>query len=247
MHPGAPSRSRRSIRATKLLLFDVDGTLLRSYGGALRAMTRAARRLFGSAFDLEPVDRSGRLDSQILRMALELNRVQATPEELDGFRKLYLEELRAEVKWMRLLPGVRELLEQLHATEGIVLGLATGNYAEAARMKLQVVGIDPHWFAVGGFGDLAATRSQLVRLAVEEAASLVGRPIRGGDVIVIGDTPRDVESARANGCACVAVATGNYTAEVLQAAGADAVLADLTDPAPLWAMLDRRDQGSAQE
>jgi phosphoglycolate phosphatase-like HAD superfamily hydrolase len=241
MQTGPSSTPPRSIPRPKLLLFDVDGTLLRSHGGSLRAMTKAARQLFGPAFSLEEIDRNGRLDPEIIGMALELNEVRATPQQLDAFRHLYVEALRTEVKSTRILPGVRELLAALRATQGLLLGCVTGNFAEAARMKLQAVGIDTDWFAANGFGDQAATRSDLVRLAIDRGGSAAGQPIPGRDVIVVGDTPRDVESAKANGCACLAVATGNYTVEALQAAGPDAVLADLTDPAPLWAMLDRRD------
>ncbi len=201
-------------------------------------MTRAARRLFGPTFNLEDVDRNGRLDPEIIAAALELNRVRATPQQLDAFRELYLRELRTEVRSTRILPGARELIGRLRSTEGVVLGSVTGNYAEAARLKLRAVGIDPSWFVANGFGDQAATRSKLVRMAIDAAIALVGQPLGGGDVIVIGDTPRDVGCAKQNGCRCVAVATGNYTAAVLEAAGADVVLADLTDPAPLWAMLD---------
>jgi len=138
----------------------------------------------------------------------------------------------------RILPGVGELLAALRATEGVLLGCVTGNFAEAARMKLQAAGIDPDSFGANGFGGQAATRSALVRLAMDRGASLAGQPIRAHDVIVVGDTPRDVDAAKANGCACLAVATGNFTAEVLSAAGPDAVVSDLTDPAPLWALLD---------
>jgi phosphoglycolate phosphatase len=238
MNSPDPWPSRPAARRPKLLLFDVDGTLLRSYGGALRAMTRAARRLFGPTFDLEAVDRNGRLDPEILGMALDLNGVQATPQERDDFRRLYLEEFRTEVKSTRILPGVRPLLDLLRATEGLLLGCVTGNYAEAARIKLQTVGIDPDWFVANGFGEQAATRVELVRLAIDTAASLAGGPIAAGQVIVVGDTPRDVQGARANGCRSVAVATGNYPADVLWASGADVVLPHLIEPAPLWAMLD---------
>ncbi len=241
MQPGPASTTPRAIPRPKLLLFDLDGTLLRSHGGSLRAMTQAARQLFGPTFSLEEVDRNGRLDPEIIGMALELNGVRATPQQIDAFRHLYVEGLRTEVTSTRILPGVRELLAALRATEGLLLGCVTGNFAEAARMKLQAVRIDTDWFAANGFGEEAATRSALVRLAVDRGASLAGQRLSGRDVIVIGDTPRDVESAKANGCACLAVATGNYPVEVLEAAGPDAVLLDLTAPAPLWAMLDRRD------
>ncbi|HUT93025.1 MAG TPA: HAD hydrolase-like protein [Thermoguttaceae bacterium] len=238
-----PDSARPSAARTKLLLFDVDGTLLLSGGGSLRAMTTAARRWFGPTFSLEEVDRNGRLDPHIIGAALELNGVRATDEQLESFRESYLQELRTEVGSSRILPGVGELLAELRAAEGVLLGLVTGNYAEAARIKLEGVRIDPAWFVVGGFGEQAATRSRLVGLAIETAASLVGRPIPGRDVIVIGDTPRDVESADDAGCRSLAVATGNYPPNVLEAAGADVVLPDLTNPAPLWAMLEDRDAG----
>ena len=243
MHCRAPDSARRSPARTKLLLFDVDGTLLLSGGGSLRAMTTAARRWFGPTFSLDEVDRNGRLDPHIIGAALELNGVRATDDQLEAFRESYLEALRSELGSSRILPGVGDLLARLRAAEGVLLGLVTGNYAEVARVKLEAVRIDPAWFVVGGFGEQAATRSRLVRLAMETAASFVGGPIPGRDVIVIGDTPRDVESAKAAGCRSLAVATGNYPRDVLEAAGADLVLPDLTDPAPLWAMLEDRDVG----
>ena len=236
-----PATNRPSNRRSKLLLFDVDGTLLKSHGGALRAMTRAARRLFGPTFSLDEVDRNGRLDPNIIAAALKLHGLEATPKQLDAFRTNYIEELRTELRLFWLLPGAIELLEQLRAVEDVVLGLVTGNYAEVARIKLLAVGIDPAWFVANGFGDQAATRSELVRRAIQSAASLVERSIQRRDVIIIGDTPRDVDCAKANGCACVAVATGNYGVEVLAATEADVVLRDLTTPAPLWAMLDNPD------
>lgn len=233
------STTPRSTAGLSLLLFDVDGTLVRSYGGSLRAMTTAARRLFGPSFSLEEVDRNGQLDPDIVAAALALNGVQATSQQLDVFRQSCVEELRAEAAATQSLPGARELLDQLRRTPGVLLGLVTGNYPEAARLKIEAAGIDPACFVVQGFGDQAATRSELVRLAMDRAALLAGRPIPSGDVIVIGDTPRDVDSAKANGCKCLAVATGNYPVDVLRSAGANAVLADLSDPAPLWAMLGK--------
>jgi phosphoglycolate phosphatase len=240
MHPRAPDAAERSAAACKLLLFDVDGTLLKSCGASLRAMTTAARRWFGPAFSLEEVDRNGRLDPDIIKASLDLNGVQATAGQLDAFRESYLEELRAGVATSRILPGVSGLLAGLRAVEGVLLGLVTGNYAEAARIKLEAVRIDPSWFVANGFGEQAATRSRLVRRAMETAASLARRPIAGRDVIVIGDTPRDVESAKAAGCRALAVATGNYPRDVLESTGADLVLDDLADPAPLWAMIEDR-------
>ncbi|MHC4405437.1 MAG: HAD family hydrolase [Planctomycetota bacterium] len=234
-----PASNRSPIPWPKLLLFDIDGTLLKSRGGSLRAMTRAARQVFSPTFNMEAVDRNGRLDPEIIAAALELNGVDAAPKALEAFRKLYLEELRAEAKSNRPLPGARPLLERLRATEGVILGAVTGNYGEAARIKLQAVGIDPAWFVANGFGEQEPTRSALVRRAIREAASRVGHAIPESDVVIVGDTPRDVECAKDNHCRCVAVATGNFAADLLEQAGADVVLPDLTDPAPLWAMIER--------
>jgi phosphoglycolate phosphatase-like HAD superfamily hydrolase len=202
-------------------------------------MTRAARRLFGPTFSLEQVDRNGRLDPEIIATALELNGVQATEDQLCTFRDWYIDELRREGEATRPLPGVRQLLAELRVTDGVLLGSVSGNYAEAARIKLQAAGLDPDWFVANGFGGQADTRRRLVRLAMDRAAGLLARPIPGRHVIVIGDTPRDVDSAKANDCTSLAVATGNYSVEQLAAAGADAVLADLAKPAPLWAMLEK--------
>jgi phosphoglycolate phosphatase-like HAD superfamily hydrolase len=101
-------------------------------------------------------------------------------------------------------------------------------------MKLRQVGIDPAWFAINGFGDEAATRSALVRLAMERAEKRLGRSLTGGEVLVVGDTPRDVEAAKDNGCLCAVVATGNYSIDVLRMSAADLVVPDLHDLEPLF-------------
>jgi phosphoglycolate phosphatase-like HAD superfamily hydrolase len=207
-------------------------------------MTTAARQLFGPTFSLEEVDRNGRLDPEIIGMAMERNGVRATRQQLEAFRRSYIDQLRNEVQSTRILPGVRELLAALRATRGVLLGCVTGNFAEATKIKLQAARIDPAWFAANGFGGEAHTRSDLVRVAIDRGAALAGQPFTGRHVIILGDTPRDVEAAQANGCACLAVATGNYTIDVLRAAGPDAVIADLTTPGPLWALLERAEEPS---
>ena len=213
----------------KLILFDIDGTLLKSHGGALKAMSAAARDVFGPDFDLTRVDRNGRLDQDIISEAVVVNGASATAGDFERFRGLYLDYLREEAGAVRALPGVGERLDELGRHPGVMLGLATGNYTQAAWIKLAAAGIAADPFVANGFAEDATTRSGLIRHA---AAAARGANLSLGDVLVVGDTPRDVEAARDAGCRCLAVATGNYSREILQAAGAHTVLHDLTDPQP---------------
>ncbi len=221
----------------KLLLFDIDGTLLLSHGGSLRAMTRAARRVFAPGFEIEPIDRNGRLDPEIVSLALEWNGVEANGDQVRQFRRAYLEELQAEAPHMRSLPGVHSLLERLRGDSRTILGIVTGNYSEAAELKLRAVGIAPEWFTANAFGEEASSRAILVGLAVQRASEQHGVPLDRDQVLVIGDTPRDVACAHQYGCRCVAVCTGYFSADALAAAGADVILPSFVQAAPLWSLL----------
>lgn len=230
--------NRPLLRSPKLLLFDIDGTLLLSNGGGVRAMSQAACRVFCPDFSLAMIDFNGRLDPEIVAEALAANRAEATNEQLEAFRQHYFDLLRTELHAAKTLPGIPELLDALRRTGSVVLGLVTGNYTESARLKLEAVGIDPDWFVVHGCGELAETRPALVRWAIDAASALLGQAVAPADTIVLGDTPRDVLCAKANDCLCVAVATGHYSVEVLRTTAADLVLPDFRDPAPLWTLLN---------
>lgn len=224
----------------KLVLFDIDGTLLLGQGAGARAMERAGRGLHGESFSLSGIDFGGALDPWIYAQAVAAAAVAAAEHAHDLFHEAYLIELARELARPEgkpaLLPGVTQALERLGAHTAVTLGLVTGNYTRAAAMKLRAVGIDPEQFHVGAFGDDAPTRPELVRLALERWAAR-GAKASGDAVVVIGDTPRDVDCAQRNGCRCVAVATGRHSAEALAAAGADVVLRDLTDLAPVLELL----------
>ena len=200
-------------------------------------MTAAGERTFGRPFDMKKVNRLGQLDPKIIAEALEHNHVVAADGQVDLFLKRYFENLRAEVHTSEVLPGVLDLLKKLRESDGAVLGLVSGNFAEAARIKLLGVGIDPKWFVAAAFGGDGRTRADLVRRAIARAAELLEHHIPALDVIVIGDTPHDVDSAKANGCRSVAVASGWVTAATLREAEPDVVLDDLADPKPIWDML----------
>ena len=223
----------------RLLLFDIDGTLLRAHGIGARAMERAGRRVLGAAFTLDGIDFGGALDPWIFREAARRLGHEDPSEFHAAFRDEYLAELPGEIERAasppEILPGVAAALATVGGDASATLGLVTGNYARAVPMKLRAVGIDPAQFVVGAFGDDAHTRPELVRLAIERWRARGAQP-DPDRVVVIGDTPRDVDCARKNGCRSVAVATGWHAAGTLEAAGADIVLRDLTE---LPAALDR--------
>jgi phosphoglycolate phosphatase-like HAD superfamily hydrolase len=220
----------------KLILFDIDGTLLHGHGVGARAMERAGRSLHGPNFSLAGIDFGGALDPWIYAEAARKLGEMAVEAMHSRFHESYLVELARELLEGGLspqaLPGVHDALSQLGSHADVTLGLVTGNYTRAARLKLRAAGIDPEQFVVGAFGDDAPTRPELVRLALQRWAA---RGPAGGPeaAIVIGDTPRDIDCAQRNGCRCIAVATGWHSAEALREAGADLVLHDLSDLAPV--------------
>jgi phosphoglycolate phosphatase len=225
----------------KLLLFDVDGTILLTGGAGVRGMERAGVLCFGDQFSLKQVSVAGGLDPLIYVEATALAGVDNAHLHHDRFRDTYLEELRVNLAAngdkTRLLPGIGELIRDLRGRPGVTLGLVTGNYTAAIPIKLGAVGLDPAWFVVTAFGDEAPNRPALVALARDRYRHMTGRDISGHDTIVIGDTPHDVTCAHANGCKCLAVATGLFNVDDLRKAGADVVVPDLADPKPLYDMI----------
>jgi phosphoglycolate phosphatase len=225
----------------KAVLFDIDGTLLRGYGAGTRAMTRAGRAICGPTFNLDGVMIGGGLDPIIYGEAAR-NMGVVDPHTLhDMFRDRYLEELHSELhgaeRAAHVLPGVLAVLAQLELRSDVVVGLVTGNYQRAVPIKFQFVGLGLERFKAGGFGDDAPTRPGLVPIAIERLQRLLGHSLHMQDVIVVGDTIRDVDCALQNGCRCLGVGTGAHSIEELSRAGAHRVVADLTDPEPLLSWL----------
>jgi phosphoglycolate phosphatase len=218
----------------RLVLFDIDGTLLWSDGAGRRAMEGALAHTFGSAGD--PRYRyDGKTDLQIAR---ELMRAEGHGDDaidarlhavLDGYLERLRRELDAGARHVRLLPGVPELLDALEPRPDVVLGLLTGNVASGAEAKLTAAGLDFRRFRVNAFGSDHEHRPLLPAVAQRRARELLGHDFGGGDVVVIGDTPADVECARSIGARTVAVATGRYTVGELAAHDPSAVLQDLSD------------------
>jgi phosphoglycolate phosphatase len=222
---------------TKLVLFDIDGTLVRGYGAGGRAMRRAVAAVLGERCHGAVVEMGGGLDPWIFRQ-LASHGGFTVDEALHAqlrtvYGELLVDELRTAERRLEALPGVLDLLARMRSERVAVMGLLTGNYAETAALKLRAVDIDPAWFAVNAWGDMAPDRPGLVPAALAQ----LPEPLAPSDVIIVGDTVRDVHCAQANGCRCIAVATGGSSASDLAAAGADVVLEDLRDHTPLWQLL----------
>jgi phosphoglycolate phosphatase-like HAD superfamily hydrolase len=217
---------------SRLLLFDIDGTLVLTGGAGKRAMNRAFEETFGVADALARIPLSGRTDEFIFARALELAGVSASEAQARGFRARYVALLQEEIQQPGtghhgVLPGVEPLLEVLDAMPDVHLALLTGNYRAGARIKLGRFGL---WerFPWGVFGDDAADRNALVPIALARAAEREVPVPAPGHVVVIGDTAFDVECAKAGGVRAIGVATGGTTTDGLRQAGADLVVDDLT-------------------
>jgi phosphoglycolate phosphatase-like HAD superfamily hydrolase len=224
-----------------LILFDIDGTLLLSGRAGLRAMTRAFDQTFGITDAFKGEHFGGRTDSYLVSKALHTAGLPDTPEQHHRFRETYIPLLAEEIQHpgtghKGLMPGARELLEALDDFDHLHLALLTGNYREAAEIKLQHFEL---WdfFEWGAFSDDHHDRNELVPIA-RRRAEAYDIPAEATDrVIVIGDTPHDIDCARVAGARSIAVATGGYTVEQLREFGADQVLADLSDTKAVLALL----------
>jgi len=212
-----------------LLLFDIDGTLITSFGAGMRAMDDAFQRIYGMAGASRPVRPDGKTDPAIIAEMIEVNLGRAArPGEIGHMLPVYLECLREHI-WtterFALLPGLPDVLDTLRS-QGHVLGLATGNVEIGARIKLRRARVD-HYFDFGGFACDHADRIELTRAGIARGCRVLGRELAPDDVAVIGDTPRDIAAAHGAGARAFAVATGGHNLEALRAAGADVTLATL--------------------
>ncbi len=215
----------------KLVLFDVDGTLVR--GGPARAAFQAAMdAIFGTAGAIDTHDFSGKTDPQIARELLTAAGLEerAVDEGFPALWECYLAELQTRLAEMpmRRIPGAGELVTALEESGEAALGLVTGNIVRGARLKLGSVGL-AHPFAVGGFGSDDEVRDRLPGIAIARARERWGVDFARADVWVIGDTPLDIACGRHEGVRTLAVATGRHRAEELEACVPDAVVEDLRD------------------
>jgi len=224
-----------------LVLFDIDGTLIQSGRAGLRGMNAAFWRLHGREGALDAVPIAGRTDRAIVADVLRLLGVEPTDEHVHRLRDAYLEDLRFEIGRpveapSGVLPGVAGLLDSLEAMPDVGVGLLTGNFAGGAAIKLGHFGL---WerFLFGAFGDEHPDRRALVPVALEAAARAGWRVTAPERVVVVGDTPLDVDCALAHGARALGVATGPFGRDELAAAGAHQVLPTLEDTRAVVAWL----------
>jgi phosphoglycolate phosphatase len=220
-------------RATTVL-WDIDGTLLRSGAVAAQAFLDAVAEVTGVRPPPEGRDYGGRLDTEIAQMLLAAVGAETarTPDVLAALERLVIERLGQLQAQTRTFPGVDALLATL-AAAGVRQTVVTGNIAAVARHKLEAGGlIPPIELGFGGFGDSAASRAAVAQTALDRLSAAGWKP-DSAEVWIVGDTPRDLACARAVGVRCALVATGRATVGELAALGADIVLPDLSDPRPL--------------
>jgi phosphoglycolate phosphatase-like HAD superfamily hydrolase len=218
---------------SRLLLFDIDGTLLWPNGAGALAMKRALVEVYGTSGALDRVSMAGMTDRGIIYQALTGARL--SPDEIETHWEAFSTALARHMVvtvvecGVSLCPGVESLLDALTVREDVLLGLVTGNMENTAPIKLRAAGIEPGTFRVGGYGSDSSDRNRLPAMAARRAQMLTGRRFQGRDVVVVGDTPADVACGKAVGGRTVAVATGVLPVEALRAANPDALLTDFSD------------------
>jgi len=215
----------------RLVLFDIDGTLISSGGAGVGAFGEVARVTFRAPEGIRRLKFAGRTDVSLIREYFVQEGIPPTPENFARFLDDYVHWLATYLveRSGRVLPGVRETLEALRSMpEPPLLGLLTGNIRLGAELKLRHFGL---WdgFELGAFADDAEDRNQIAAIAQQRGSERLGRALRGDEVLVVGDTVHDIACARAIGASCLAVATGGSSLTELQAHGPAWVAPSLAD------------------
>jgi phosphoglycolate phosphatase len=228
------------VRRPTVLLFDIDGTLVTTGGVGRRAVERAFQRRHGRPDACSSIRFDGMTDRSITRLGLTAIGVQADDADIDALLEVYVAELEAELRLSspdsyRVHVGVEQAIEAARE-RGMALGLGTGNVVAGARLKLEHVGLYRH-FAFGGFGSDHELRVELIRKGAERGAEKLGKPLSECRVLVIGDTPKDVDAARGIGAESLGVGTGSFSAAQLREHGASYAFDDLRAPGALSALL----------
>lgn len=217
----------------KVLLFDIDGTLINAGGAGQAAMEAAMDQQFGANQPVTGISTAGRTDRAIAMDLFEYHGVEVNDANWSKYQNCYFDLLPHSLRTHegQVLPGVVELIERLSSRNDLSLGLLTGNFAQGAKLKLEFYGLDRH-FSFGGFGDQHLDRDDVAR----EAYAVVRHQIPQVDsreVWVIGDTPHDIRCGRAIGANVLAVATGVFTVDQLEQHEPDLCLRNFSQP-DLW-------------
>ena len=214
-----------------LLLFDIDGTLVTVNGAGRSALEQALSEVLGRPITTDGVSFSGRTDPDILRAVLSHNGHEPSDDAVQSALSAYVSVARSAIQsaHVRSLPGIRSLLRTLSDRDDVHLALVTGNVEPIAYHKLEAVGLSKH-FSTGAFGSDHAERDALPPLAIQRATEATAHSFTREQTVVIGDTDRDVQCAKAAGVRSVAVCTGGSDRETLERSNPDALLSDLRDP-----------------
>ncbi len=223
----------------KLILWDIDGTLIVSGRAGIFALAKAFHKMYGREPDFTKLDVSGRTDQWIARQVLEQQGVHATPENIHAYLETYLESLLGELQARpgQVLPGILVLLEKFKHHPGVCQGLLTGNLQRGARIKLEHFKVW-HYFAFGAFGDDSAMRNELGPHAVRRAREKHSAEFAPENIFVIGDTPHDIECGKAIGAKTIGVATGGFSVADLQLHQPTAVFPDFSHPEEFVRLID---------
>jgi phosphoglycolate phosphatase len=218
----------------KAVLFDIDGTLLVTGGAGAVAWQRAFHELHGVDANIEEHTHAGMTDPEIaeivFREVIGRDGSEVERAEAIGGYLSQLEDAVAESSGYRVMPGIEELLPRL-VEQGVLLGIVTGNIESAAHIKLARGNLN-RFFAFGGYGSDSRDRTELTRKGIERGAAVSGSPLDLATTIAVGDTPRDVKAGHGAGIKVVGVATGSYSVEELEDAGADWAIPDVTEGLP---------------
>ena len=215
-----------------MVLFDVDGTLLRSRGVGLRSMEEAIEQLHGVSVDARVLKTGGRLDQHLFSELLELGALPDDEKSIEELTRTYIERMTHHFSvdsWSVPLEGAQKLVEAVHEDESLCSALLTGNIEETCWLKLEDAGFERTWFDFGVYGNEGQHRRDLPIIAMQRYRKIHDQSIESKRVVVIGDTPHDVDCAMHSGCRSIAVATGMSPRDRLQESGAGLVVDSLTD------------------
>lgn len=213
----------------KLILFDIDGTLIDAGKAGTCSINKAFHELFLIENAFENITLAGKTDIQIIKEALAFYELTPNDDMIRALLSSYVKNLKKEANTQRghVKPGVKELLESLSKINSCVLGLLTGNIEQGARIKLKAFGLNDY-FMFGAFGDDNEDRNLLLPIAVKKLKKIRNITVTFTDCVVIGDTPNDVKCSKPYGAMSIAVATGPYNYDLLAQTEADYVLHDLS-------------------
>jgi phosphoglycolate phosphatase len=223
-----------STSKARAVLFDIDGTILVTGGAGGAAWQRAFDELYGVEADVAEHTDAGMTDPEIAAIVFrEVIGREGSPEEraraIAGYLR-HLPDTVDESKGYRVMPGIEPLLDRL-IDDGALLGLVTGNIEAAAHVKLARAGLN-RFFSFGGYGSDSADRTEVTEAALRRAELVSGGALTDGACLAVGDTPRDVKAGHGAGIEVVGVATGSYSVEELEDAGADWAIENVEEDFP---------------